>query len=374
MTRQAVFNGFSRPAIIIPKELNLDKVLDENYAGYDATVECSRQRLQSRWEAKDFDPKWTYCPRISSHSGKVIHGIRSNTDREWNGIELRFSLGLFAVPIAYERAINTVNDLGFNIVIETLGMMNEEDIGIPSFYPDDIHDFQVNRDLEVDRGHDHEDKSIICITHSTSGTGSLKNGSDPNKVRQYINRGIIGALDTVPFCGMAGANWEYYPRYRRALQIQAALTPHLKPSQTFAGRMHSRFMKFVGEPQVFSSIGDPTFAQMVNDMEPLAQSTMQALASMEPDQLKLPRVLIVPHEDSIASTELGLDAGQLMGCHVHRTDAWHNPIVEHPRRSIKRMLKVVEAFTKLEMQKKLAYRRSSQAAADASPLRAPHAA
>ena len=91
---------------------------------------------------------------------------------------------------------------------------------------------------------------------------------------------------------MAGANWEFFPNYRRALAIQAALTPHAKPCETLSGKAHARYMRFVGEPQVYSSIGDPTFQQMVNDMETLADSTIEALKAMTADQIRLPRVVI----------------------------------------------------------------------------------
>ena len=48
----------------------------------------------------------------------------------------------------------------------------------------------------------------------------------------------------------------------------------------------------------------------------------------------------------------GVKAGKLIGAHIHQTDAWHNPTVEHPYRSIKRMLKAIDAFQDAHMRMK----------------------
>ena len=195
-------HSFPDPTPIYDKKA-FKEAFAQNYAGYDPVTECSRQMLRYKWHNGIMNPNWRHTTRASLSTGKTIHDIRSNAEN-WNGIELRFSLGLFAVPQAYERAVQTMNDLGFNVVLSTLAMMDRYDEGIPQYYPDDIHQFYSDRDLEIDRGHDHEDKMIVALTHSTSGTGSLKNGADPTKVRQYIRRGIIGAVDSAPFLRYGG--------------------------------------------------------------------------------------------------------------------------------------------------------------------------
>lgn len=352
----------------LPSDEAIEKALAQNYKNYSPEQECSRTTLKDRWKSKwDLDPNWKHVSFPSKYSGKELHHIRSNTQSEWNGIELRFSLGLYAVPFAYERFARTVNDLGFNIVISTLGMLDKGDKDIPELFSADIHDFYSNRDLEIDRGHDHEDKDIVTLTHSTSGTGNLNNGADPQKVLQYMRRGIIGSIDIVPLCGIA-ANKEFHRHMNRALRFAAKVRPNVRPSETLARQIHNYFMAAAGEPRIASTIADPTLTQMV-EMDNLAGDMMSTLRQIDPDQLQLPRCIIVPKRDSVTCPKVGIAAAQHIRSNLERIDTWHSSILENPYSSIRQIISAIRTFQALKNNRDLVHNQ----AALASPWSAPHA-
>jgi len=322
----------------LPTGLNdlIPSVIANNFANYDPITECSREALTRKWQNMEIPNNFKHAVFKSKKGKRDVHCFRSNALNPHT--EIRFALGLNAVPMAYLRGIQAFNDLGFDVVLKVIPMLGRE-IGGTKIYPSANHEFYASENLEIDKDAD-ADIDRIMVAHSTNGLCRLLNAASPKKAAIYEKR-YIGAADVAPFLGMAGANWEFHPYYRRILACQAAFTPDKKPGETIGGQLHHQIMVRVGEPQFYSSIDDPTYRQML-ELERLAEKTLAKLEKRP--RCNLPSVSILPSRDSVACSKKGRKAALITGAHIHETDAWHNPIIEHPYRAISRIVLLAQKF------------------------------
>ncbi|MEM9470164.1 MAG: hypothetical protein AAF988_08375 [Pseudomonadota bacterium] len=335
---------------LLKKISSIDEMLAVHFGDYDPVKENSRRVLQDKWSSGYLPPNMERYDFVDEETGLVAPTFCSRVESP--RFEIRFPLGYKAIPHAYERHTRFWNALGIDVSYGMLPLTDRE-CGFIAPYDRTNHRFLTDGTLEV-----HKDSKpgipIVILPHSTGCLCTDRNRQDPRKEILYSQL-FSGAIYMALFSGMAGANPVHAPKkYKRFLKYAADETIHwwtreikknprleMLSSETLVGMTYIQYLRYwKKEPNIYSSIDDPTLAQM-RELSDAGIEYYEGLDDM-PERL-LATHFAIPKEDTVACSKLQLDCAEKTNADHTVMPNFHNPIIEDPRR-LKEVTEIAEAM------------------------------
>ncbi len=298
--------------------------------------------MASGWERHDF---------IDDESGLIVPCVSSRIENPT--LEIRFVLGFKAIPQAYEKVANFWNDLGYDVSFMMLPYTDRE-CGFIDAYDRTVHRYLVDKTLEVHRDSCSDIPKVI-VTHSTAGLCLGRNRLDVSKEQDY-NREYNGAINMASFFGMAGANHIYskktYKRFKkyaadetidwRTREVKKNPRLDLLSNETWAGKTYLQYLRyFKKDPDVFSSIDDPTLRQM-RELSEACEEYYESLDQAA--ELILPTHFFIPELDTVACPKLQGDVASKFGVNATFLKCYHSLALENPFDGLKKLTERIEVM------------------------------
>ncbi len=355
MTLLAPFlNSTEKPDLPIQKCDNthsINEMLMFHFADYKPRKENSRRVLQHKWASGYLADGWKRFDFIEEQSDLITPCMSSRIKNP--KAEIRFALGFKAIPQAYERVTNFWNALGYDVSFMMLPYTDRE-CGFIKAYDRAVHQFFTDEILEI-HGASFPDIPKIIVTHSTTGLCLGRNRLDPLKEEEYSEK-YIGAINMASFFGMSGANHIYgkktYKRFKkyaadetidwRTREMRKNPRLDLLSSETWAGSTYLQYLRyFKKDPDIFSSISDPTLRQM----RELTEACEEYYEGMEcAVSLSLPTHYYVPEYDTVACPKLQRDIAAKQNASVTSLKCYHSLALENPFDGLKKVTERIERF------------------------------
>ena len=242
--------------------------LDGFFETYCPIVECSQNNIAEKWSnALRHNFKKATLPRNFTHhpfqipnENKIVDCFRSDAKKPW--LEIRFILGLKSVPFPYERPIRFLNAIGISVSTMVLPISAKDSDFMPICMAA-TDEYLFNENLDV---HKKSKPGILkmLLAHSTGGLCSELHITDPQKDEQASKIFKAGAILMAPFFAISNANEMFARLNCQIFTKQASKHPDKYTSQTLGGKIFAISQKLIGEPQIFSSIGEPTYQQAIH--------------------------------------------------------------------------------------------------------------
>lgn len=338
---------------------SIDEMLMVHFSDYQPRHENSRSVLQHKWHSGYLAPGWERHDFVEEESGLIVPCMSSRIDNP--KAEIRFLLGYKAIPQAYERAAHFWNALGYDVSFMMLPYTDRE-CGFIGAYDRSVHQYIMDETLEIHQKSDCDIPKII-VTHSTTGLCLGQNRLDPTKERQYSDK-YSGAIYMAPFYGMAGANHVYGKRAYKHFKKYAAdetldwrtreMTENrrleLLSSETWAGKTYLQYLRyFKNDPDIFSSIDDPTLGQM-RELTHACEDYYQALEAAAP--LVMPTHYFIPEYDTVACPKLQKEIALRQSITMTTLKCYHSLALENPFDGLKKVTEKMEGMISASISRK----------------------
>jgi hypothetical protein len=334
----SAFGPTTHPLIETPQPCSIDEMLKVHLgADYIPEHENSRKILLEKWQSQYLPLGWERHDFVEDKGGMTVTCMASRVKNP--KAEIRFLLGFKAIPQAYERVVRFWNGLGYDGSVMMLPYTDRH-CGLIKSYDYSTHQFLTDDTLGV---HQSSKKDIpkIIVTHSTGGLCLNRNRLSPDNERLYSSQYILN-IQMASFFGMAGANPVYNPKqYDRFKRYAAdekinwytreiARNPKLDqtPRETWAGRSYIEYLRyFKKDPDIFSSIDDPTLRQM-NELTAAAEDYYESMKAAKTLDYLLRTHYIIANNDTVACPNLQRDIAVMQGASYKGFDAFHSVAIE----------------------------------------------
>jgi len=141
-----------------------------------------------------------------------------------------------------------------------------------------------------------------------------------------------------PFFAISNANEMFARLNAKIFAHHANKHPDHYTSETWGGKIFLAWQRLIGEPQIFSSIGEPTYQQAMHLSE-YGKKLWQGLQDGDKQKRKLKRYFIVPKYDNVACPKILKFFSSCTGAKFIPMKNWHNPLLESPLKTLQKIIK-----------------------------------
>ena len=329
---------------------SIDEMLLVHFGDYKPSRENSRSVLQHKWNSGYIAKDWERHDFLEEHSGLITPCMSSRIPNPM--AEIRFPLGYKAIPQAYERVAHFWNALGYDVSFMMLPYTDRE-CGFIDAYDRSVHQYLTDETLAIHKK-SKPDISKIVVTHSTTGLCLGRNRLDPIKEQQYSDK-YVEVICMASFFGMSGANHVHgkktYKRFKkyaadetlnwRTREMKKNPRLDLFSGETWAGKTYLQYLRyFKKDPDIFSSIDDPTLGQM-RELAKACEEYYEALEDAKP--LTLPTHYFIPDYDTVACPKLQREIALKQNMPSTSIKCYHSLALENPFDGLKKVTEHIEA-------------------------------
>ncbi len=259
------------------------------------------------WEDKSFKVE-----------GRIAKSYLAKADNEV--MQVDFCAGLHSRCTAYAESIAILNSYGISVRIMEL----VED-------PDPEEFMRINMAAtkkfycSADERLKNPDLPRVAAGHSTGGL--LKDIHSANQFTlSQMNRNYCAMVNVGAFYDVSYASKRHYPRLHESFQRHAAKHPDTLAGSDGWGKLVSWGYRRLGEPQVFSSVQEPTYSEITT----LIKYADELFAKREKSPMvpSMPNYYIIPKYDTAACPKTSENMANLSGGRIIRIPHYHNPILE----------------------------------------------